>query len=519
MFRLLGTDFLRSGFKVRRKCVSFSSVTNRKGDGTRRVESAKRERSDIERPASHQRGRKHDSLTKNINHNQAMHLAQGQVLEPFRGRNILASFWRGGTSKGIFIPTVRLPNSLYPPALLHQDQHFKLRWEEHPDRLQPFFATIMGSPDSYGRQLNGLGGGISSLSKAIIYQRPVDDPDADIQYTFIQIGVDDGKLDMTGNCGNLTSVIGPLALNEKLFRPSDDRFDHSRAVQLVLGASGLPKVSVPVTLKLRNTNTGKLIHTTFMSTLAPHSISRSWFYQPAGRYVIDGVPGNGSKISLKFIDPGGSKTGKVLPTGSATDVLETQHDSVRASLVDITNPGIFVSGADLGWDPSRTPAELNANTGLMGRLEAIRRKGTELMGLDPEKFKATPKIVLVYPSDADTVHIRCQALSMEKAHKAVPGTLALNLGAACKLPGTIPYELARQDEKREVVIGHPSGNAEVGAEVDSKHHVKHVELGRTARCLMEGFVNYSDQMRDFEEIAVKDNSHLSLQSLKPASEL
>ena len=312
-----------------------------------------------------------------------------------------------------------------------------------------------------------------------------------MEYTFIQVGVEDEKLDMTGNCGNLSSVIGPLALNEREFVPSPDRFDHSKAVQLVDDTLGRDpksrKLGIPVTVRLRNTNTAKLIHATFMTTFSMNSASDTWHYQPSGGYAIDGVPGTGSKISLKFIDPGGSKTGKVLPSGHTVDVLTTDQDTVRASLIDITNPGIFVAGADLGWDPSRTPEELNANAALMARLEAVRNKGTELMGLNPGQYKATPKIVLIYPPPTDTAHIHCQALSMEKAHKAVPGTLALNLGAACKIPGTLPFELARQDRNSQVIIGQPSGKAEVGAEVDVNNIPKWVELGRTARCLMEGF--------------------------------
>ena len=169
-------------------------------------------------------------------------------------------------------------------------------------------------------------------------------------------------------------------------------------------------------------------------------------------------------------------------------MVQTTSDSVKASLVDVTNPGIFVNGCALGWTHSATPDELNAQTDLMSRLELIRRRGTEMMGLDPNNA-AVPKIVLVYPPASNDVDITCQTLSMETAHKTVPGTLTLNLAAACKTPGTIPNQLARPGEGSTVIIGHPSGNADVGANVKNGI-VESVELGRAARCLMEGYMNY-----------------------------
>lgn len=352
------------------------------------------------------------------------------------------------------------------------------------------FSILLDSFSSAPSDL-GSGGGISSLSKAVIYRwAPEKDRDTDVEYTFAQVGVEDGELDLTDNCVNLTAAVGPIALNEGKYLPSPDRFDFTKAVEYHPPGSSIPVFrSVPVTLRLRNTNTRKLIHTTFMAYLPETVPARRWLYQPLGSYAIDGVSGTASRIRLRFMDPGGSKTGKTLPTDNAIDVLETNWGKFQASLVDVTNPGIFVSGLDVGWDPSRTPEELNANPEMLDRLEAIRRKGTELMGLDSKIFKATPKIVLVYPPESDSIHIRCQALSMEKAHKAVPGTLALNLGAACKIPGTIPFQISQGVSNSEVSIGHPSGKVEVGAEVRDEK-VLSVELSRTARCLMEGFVNW-----------------------------
>ncbi|RMZ87434.1 hypothetical protein DV736_g5339, partial [Chaetothyriales sp. CBS 134916] len=377
---------------------------------------------------------------------------------------IWASFWRGGTSKGVFIHEHTLP----------------FTWNNHTeykDRLGTLLAEILGSPDPYGRQLNGLGGGISSLSKAVVYRpAPDHDTEADVEYTFVQIGIADGKLDISGNCGNLTSVVGPLALNQGLVRTLPQ-----------IGPQ--PRQTEQVAVRLRNLNTSKIIRAVITAKPSDHTPT-TWVFEPRGTYAIDGVSGTASKVLLQFTNPGGAKTGKTLPTGNVVDSVKTSSDAINASLVDVTNPGIFIDGRDVGWVTSATPAELNSNTGLMARLNQIRRRGTEMMGLDPNDA-AVPKIVLVYPPASDDVDITCQALSMETAHKAVPGTLALNLAASCKIPGTIPYQLARQRRKEEstVVIGHPSGKADVGATIKNSV-VESVELGRTARCLMEGFVPY-----------------------------
>ena len=372
-----------------------------------------------------------------------------------------ASFWRGGTSKGVFIAERSLP----------------FKWTTQEDfqmGLQRTFRSVLGSPDKYGRQLNGLGGGLSSLSKAVIYKAaPEGDEEADVEYLFIQLGIKDGKLDLSGNCGNLSSVVGPLALNE----------GYAKLAPVGEGASGDSK---EITVRLRNLNTSKIIHSISSASGVINEDSR-WNFKPDGDYSIDGVSGTASKVLLQFTKPGGAKTGQTLPTRNAVDVVKTSDDSVEASLVDVTNPGIFVDGTTLGWKTEATPDQLNAQTDLMRRLELIRKRGTEMMGLEPND-SAVPKIVLVYPPASADVDISCQALSMEQAHKAVPGTLALNLAAACKLPGTIPNRLARTTADATVIIGHPSGRAVVGANVKDGV-VESVELGRTARCLMEGWIN------------------------------
>ncbi|KAK6373643.1 hypothetical protein LTS17_008136 [Exophiala oligosperma] len=387
---------------------------------------------------------------------------------------VKASFWRGGTSKGVFFKLSELPE--WFQSILNS--------EKQPDgaqfqRMEKFFAAVMGSPDSYGRQLNGMGGGISSLSKAMVV-RPSAQADVDVDYTFFQIGVKDGKLDMAGNCGNLTSAVGPFALNAGLWRGCP---------QKVGEVNGFETASV--TMKLRNTNTTKVIESKFDAFRNNHG-SSTWQYLEVGKCSIDGVPGTASTITLSFLDPEGSKTPRALPTGNAVDEVQIgDRQIMRASLIDASNPGIFIDGRDVGWNPSSTPDEMNANQGLLDKLEMIRKQGTKMMGLDPN-ISSIPKIVLLFPPKADGMDISCQALSMEQAHKAVPVTLALNLGVACKMEGTIPNQLSKHLHESNTVIGHPSGSLEVGASIGPDGKIESAKLIRTARCHMDGVVNITN---------------------------
>ncbi|OAG40140.1 hypothetical protein AYO21_05618 [Fonsecaea monophora] len=382
-------------------------------------------------------------------------------------RAVKASFWRGGTSKGVFL------NSRDLPQWFTGDLSAREPLEEATiKRMEDFFAVVMGSPDPYGRQLNGMGGGISSLSKAMIVH-PSPQPDADIDYTFFQIGVKDGKLDMAGNCGNLTSVVGPFALNSGLIETDIKRYGH-----WVEDGD-----NATITLRMRNTNTAKIIESTFQAT----RYEGKWEYQELGSCSIDGVPGTGSTITLSFLNPQGAKTGKALPTGNPTDSVQIGHQTVRASLIDVSNPGVFIDGRDVGWNADATPDQLNSNQELLEKLEAIRKRGTEMMGLDPN-ISSIPKIVLLFPAKGEGLDISCQALSMEQAHKAVPVTLALNLGVACKMEGTLPHAMSKHLHHSNTIIGHPSGTLEVGAAIENGSIIG-AKLIRTARCHMDGYVN------------------------------
>ncbi|TKA83138.1 hypothetical protein B0A55_00877 [Friedmanniomyces simplex] len=357
---------------------------------------------------------------------------------------------RGGTSNGLLIHRKDLPKD-------------EKEW-------QPILASAMGSPDNYGRQLNGMGSGISSTSKVVVVSTSTRQ-DADVDYTFVQVGIKDGSLDTAGNCGNMSSAVGPFAVDEGLVHG------------LKSGTDG------EVTVRMYNTNTSKLIHSTF-------SLSADGKYENLGDYAIDGVPGAASRITLSFLDPGGAATGKALPTGSPVDRLELHGKSIMASLTDIANPGVFVLAADAGVPgvPGDVhPDVLGADVEIMQRLESIRQAGARMMGLDPN-VQSVPKIVMLSPptreAAAEGVNIVCRALSMQQAHKAVPLTLALNLGAICRMEDTLAHRVAvNAGGKESIVVAHASGKLEVGS-VMRGGRIESALLHRTARALMKGDVFY-----------------------------
>lgn len=364
--------------------------------------------------------------------------------------SFLASFARGGTSNGLMIQRAD-----FPPGV---------------SRWQPILSKAMGSPDSFGRQLNGMGSGISSTSKICVVEKS-SRQSIDVDYTFIQVGIKDGHLDMAGNCGNLSSAVGPFAFNEGLVK-----------------AKGAMGDGDEVTVRMFNTNTSKQVDNTFRV-----NTDRSAF-NPFGDYSIDGVGGTGSRITLSFKDPGGAKTGYALPTGNGIDELFLPNGkTVRATLADIANPGVFVLASELGIPGNITSDALGANSALLAHLETIRQAGAAAMGLDPG-VQSVPKIVLLSaPSQAEAhqgVQIVCRALSMQQAHKAVPLTLALNLGAICRIPGTLAAEVATRAEGRESIrIAHASGQVDVGS-IFKDGKLESALLHRTARILMKGDVFY-----------------------------
>ncbi|KAK9450768.1 PrpF protein [Limtongia smithiae] len=381
---------------------------------------------------------------------------------------IPASYYRGGTSRALMFVDRDLP----------------------ADRQQwaPIFTGTIGSPDANGRQLDGMGGGISSLSKVCVVSAgsSLGADKADVDYTFAQVQVKGTYVDYAGNCGNMSAAIGPFAYDNELV-------DRSR----VSNGDGT------ATVRIHNTNTGKLLNATFPIIEGEEAATD-------GDFAIDGVGGTGAKIELNFIRPGGSKTGKLLPTGNVIDVLEDLPEgvgSVHATLLDAANPAVFVDAAEIGVeDPTVLPAKLDTQTDILRKLEIIRTHGSVKMGItdnleEAAKVTSIPKICFVSrPSthklldgraiSAESVDVVVRAISVGQPHRAIPITLALATAAAAKLPGTIVNRVvntSKGGDDSSVTIGHASGTVVVDAEyMDSE--LMHVTVFRTARRLFEGMV-------------------------------
>ena len=349
---------------------------------------------------------------------------------------------RGGTSRALFFHERDLP-----PAGAERDG---------------ILLAALGSPDPYGRQLDGLGGGISSLSKACIIGPPTH-PDADVDYTFAQVHVTRPLVDYAGNCGNCSAAVGPFAIDEGL----------------------VPATEGETLVRIHNTNTKKLLVARVPVSGGEAAV--------AGDFELPGVPGRGARIALDFLDPGGAGTGRLLPTGHARDVVE----HVPASLVDATNPVVFVRAGDLGLAGTESPAALDADRGLAGRLEAIRVGAAAMMGLPGSA--ATPKIALVAPPAAfaaldgtaygpERTDLVARVISMGNCHRAFALTAAMCLAVAARIDGTVVQEAAGPPTPRDLRLGHPSGVLPLAAEVAPGPLAKRVTVYRTARRLMEGFV-------------------------------
>ena len=369
-----------------------------------------------------------------------------------------AVFMRGGTSKGLFFRGGVLPAD---PA--------------ERDRV---LIRALGAGDPYGAEIDGLGGATSSTSKAVIVSRSAR-PGFDIDYLFAQVSVASPAVDWAGSCGNLAAAVGPFAIEEGL-----------------AGASGeLTRV------RIWQQNTGKQI--------VAHVPTRDGGVLSEGDFLIDGVPYPAARIRLDFVDPGGSMTGRLLPTGRPADELDVPGVGIiPATLIDASNPCVFVPAAALGFGGTELPGQLNGDPAALARLEAVRAEAAVLMGLaaSPEeataRHPANPKVALVSPPRAyatssgrsvgqSDVDIVVRMLSMGRLHHAVPGTGGIALAVAVLIPGTTPSLAAAGPAGDVVRIGHSSGVLPVAAEVGrpaGEWAVNRATVWRSARRLMEGTV-------------------------------
>ena len=371
---------------------------------------------------------------------------------------IPAVFMRGGTSKAIMFRHDHLPRD-------------RSLW----DRI---FVAALGSPDPNERQLDGMGGGLSSLSKVCVVG-PSARPDADVDYTFAQVVIRSGAVDYSGNCGNMSSAVGPFAVDEGLVTA-----DAANAV-----------------VRIHNTNTHKIIVSRFTLDEGCAAVD--------GDFVLPGVAGTGAPIRLDFLDPGGAATGTLLPTGNPADRLELAKGPIEASMIDAANPCVFVSAQAMGLSGTELPEELEADGALLARLEAIRIAASVRMGIAATADAAArkpsiPKVAMVTgPTNARTLSgealsgesadITVRMISLEQPHRAVPLTGAMCLAVAARIEGSLVHRMARQPKAMDepVRIAQPSGLTVVGACVcrsGDSWHAEQATVYRTARRLMDGAV-------------------------------
>jgi hypothetical protein len=370
-----------------------------------------------------------------------------------------AVFMRGGTSKAVIFRAEDLPRD-------------RAQWA-------PIFLGVIGSPDANGRQLDGMGGGVSSLSKVCVIGDPTR-AEADVDYTFAQVSVTGAAVDYSGNCGNMSSAVGPFAVDEGLVKAVGDE----------------------AVVRIHNTNTQKIIVAHFGIDDAHAAVD--------GDFVLPGVAGTGAPIRLDFLDPGGAGTGRLLPTGNVADQLEIAGAGmVEASMVDAANPCVFVLAEALGMTGIEMPDALDANRDLLDRMEAIRIAASLRMGIARTAAEAAskpsiPKVAIVTgPREARTLagdriaaeaaDLTVRMISIGQPHRAVPLTGAMCLAVASRLPGSIAHRVARAPASSDqpVRIAQPSGLTVVGAAVRGSADgwiADQATVYRTARRLMEGIV-------------------------------
>ena len=339
--------------------------------------------------------------------------------------SINAVFMRGGTSKALIIQPKDLP--------LDQSE-----WTD-------LFCAAMGSPDPYGRQLDGMGGGVSSLSKVCIVG-PSSHPEADVDYTFAQVAVKEKHVGYQGNCGNMSAAVGPFAIDQGLVIPKGDT----------------------TTVRIYNTNTKKIIHSTFAT---PNGQT-----QYGGDLSIPGVYGTGAPIKLEFIQPGGATTGQLLPTGNVIDRLDVAGlGQIDVSMIDAANAAVFIRASDIGLTGLELPEQLESQPDIMATLDAIRIHASVAMGIAPDLESAKQNRIVPFvafvaaPQDnptltgdiiaADDLDIIARVISNGQPHRALPLTISLCTAVAARIQGSVVSTLVRpsSDPNAALRLGMPSG--------------------------------------------------------------
>jgi hypothetical protein len=371
---------------------------------------------------------------------------------------------RGGTSKGVFFRLQDLPVEAQASGPVR-------------DAL---LMRVVGSPDPYQKQIDGMGNGTSSTSKAVIVSKS-DQPGHDVDYLFGQVGIDRAFVDWSGNCGNLTTAVGAFAISSGLMSP--DRVpDEGEA-----------------TVRIWQANIGKTINARIQM--------RGGQVQETGDFKLDGVAFPAAEVRLEFVDPADGE-GALFPTGNPVDDLDVPGlGTLRVTMITAGIPTIFVDADAVGYRGTELQDDINSDLQALSMFEAIRSHGAMRMGLiknlsDAENRQHTPKIALVarpasYTASSgeqiavDQIDLLVRGLSMGKLHHAMPGTVAVAIGAASAVPGTVVNLAAGGGNQGSVRFGHPSGTLQVGAEASQKAGewvIEKAMMSRSARVLMEGWV-------------------------------
>jgi probable AcnD-accessory protein PrpF len=381
---------------------------------------------------------------------------------------IPATYLRGGTSKGVFFRLQDLPAAAQVPG--------KAR-----DSL---LLRVIGSPDPYGKQTDGMGGATSSTSKSVIISKS-SRPDHDVDYLFGQVSIDSAFVDWSGNCGNLSAAVGPFSIAAGLIDPAR-----------------VPQNGVAV-IRIWQANISK--------TIIAHVPITDGAVQETGDFELDGVTFPAAEVQLEFMDPAAEEEGaggSMFPTGNVVDELEVPGIGVlKATMINAGIPTIFLNAEQIGHTGTELQDAINSDPKILAKFETIRAYGAVCMGLikhidEAAKRQHTPKVAFVakpssYVSSsgkqvgAGDVDLLVRALSMGKLHHAMMGTAAVAIGTAAAIPGTLVNLAAGGGARNAVRFGHPSGTLRVGAEATqegSEWVVKKASMSRSARILMEGWV-------------------------------
>ncbi|CAM5187615.1 2-methylaconitate cis-trans isomerase PrpF [Oligella ureolytica] len=382
---------------------------------------------------------------------------------------IPATYMRGGTSKGVFFSLTDLPEAAQQPGAARD----------------AILKRVIGSPDPYAKQIDGMGGATSSTSKTVIVSKSTVD-DHDVDYLFGQVGISNDFLDWSGNCGNLSSAVGPFAIHAGLIDPAN-----------------MPDNGI-CTIKIWQVNIQK--------TIIAHVPITNGQVQETGDFELDGVTFPAAEVVIEFIDPSdddGEEGASMFPTGNLVDELEVPGiGTFPATMISAGIPTIFLNATDIGYSGIELQGDINGNPEALERFETIRAYGAKAMGLIKDIQEAkdrqhTPKIAFVAPSKdyttssgkaitADAIDLHVRALSMGQLHHAMMGTAAVAIAAASAIPGTLVNQAAGGGDRESVTFGHPSGTLRVGAEAvldNGQWQVKKAIMSRSARILMSGQVH------------------------------